>query len=153
VRARGPSRSGAAVDVVDADDVVLVEVAEGYLEYPNRAVARRGEPVDRLPADKELFFRLGVDDLPVQLHADTGIQYHPQLVALVVILATERAARDYRDDLYSAWQVVGVLLEPAPRSLYLYRWRHMIQTQPPFAARGKFRLSAPACGEPPLVAI
>jgi hypothetical protein len=48
---------------------------------------------------------------------------------------------------------VGVLLEFAPGSLYLYRRWPMIQIQPPFAARGQFRLSAPACGEPPLVAI
>src|SRR5918997_5528796 len=141
-RPRGPSRSRAAVDVVQADDVFLVEVAEGDLEYPHRtSPVRRREPVYRLAGDKELFLGRRVEHLAVQLHAGAGVQHHPQLVALAVVLATEGAARGDRDDLHRTRQVVGVLLEPAPGSLYRYRRRPMLQRNPLTRARGQFRPS------------
>src|SRR5215218_1410256 len=150
---QGSSRSYATVYVLQADDVVLVELAEGDLEYPDLTLAHRREPVYRLPGDEELLFYLGMEDLPVQLDSGAGIQDHPELVALVVVLAREHAARGDRDDLDRAGQVVGVLLEPAPGLLYFYRMRPMIQAQPPeIQTRRKFRLSAPTCGEGPPVA-
>src|SRR3712207_6927951 len=53
-RPGGPSRTRAAVDVVQADDVFLVEVAEGDLEYPRLPFPYGREPVYRLPWDEEL---------------------------------------------------------------------------------------------------
>src|SRR3712207_4631180 len=49
-----PSGAHAAVDVFQANDVLLVELAEGDLEHPDRALAHRREPVDRLPRYIEL---------------------------------------------------------------------------------------------------
>src|SRR5215213_108297 len=136
-RAEGRSRPRAAVDVVEADYVVLVELAEGDFQYARLPLSDRREPVHRLPWDEELLPGLGVEDLSVQLDAGARVEHHPQLVALVVVLAREDAARDDRDDLDRGGQVVGVLLEPAPGPLYLDRRRPMIQTQPPYSCAGE----------------
>src|SRR5215204_3465894 len=136
-RAEGRSRLRAAVDVVEADYVVLVEVAEGDLKHPRLPLSDRREPVHRLPGDEELLPWLGVEDLTVQLDAGARVEHHPQLVALVVVLAREDAARDDRDNLDRGGQVVGVLLEVAPGPLYIDRRRPMIQTQPPYSCAGE----------------
>ena len=52
------------------------------------------------------------------------------LVAVMVVLAGELAARGDGDDLDRAGEVVGVLLEPAPGLIHLYGRRTVIQDDP-----------------------
>ena len=42
------------VDVIEPDDVLLIELAEGDLQYPHLAFASRGEPVNRSSGDEYL---------------------------------------------------------------------------------------------------
>src|SRR5918992_4956605 len=80
------------VDVLQADDVVLIELAKGDLEYPDLSFTPRREPVDRPSGYEELLLGFGVEDLSVQLDAGSPVEDDPELVALVVVLARERAA-------------------------------------------------------------
>ena len=77
--------------------------------------------------DEYLLPGLGFEDLFAELHAGSFVQDDPELVAVVVILARERAAGSDGDDLDRTGQVVCVLLEPAPGLLYLYGRRTVIQ--------------------------
>src|SRR5215218_9304222 len=115
------SRPYATVDVFEADDVVFVEFAEGDLEDPRRPLTIAGEAVDRAPRDKEFLLGLGMEDLVAELDPGTGVENDPELVAVMVILARERAARLDGDDLDRAGDVVSILLESPPGLVYFYR--------------------------------
>ena len=69
---------------------------------------------------------LGLEYFFAELYLGSLVQYDPELVATVVVLARERAAGSDGDDLDRTGQVVRVLLEPAPGLVYLYRRRAVI---------------------------
>ena len=69
---------------------------------------------------EELLLYIREED-PIQLDAAGAlVEDYPQFVPVMVVLAREDGAWGYGDDLHSRGQVVGVLLEPSPRLLYLY---------------------------------
>jgi hypothetical protein len=76
---RTPEASGshAAVDVLQADDVLLIELSEGDLKYPHRLRAWAREPVNRLAGYEELLLDIRVEDLPVQLYTRPGVEGTP----------------------------------------------------------------------------
>ncbi len=125
-----PSLSNAPVDVLQPDDVLLVELAEGDLQYPYLPFTGRGEPVHRLPRDEKLLSDLGLEDIFAELYPSPLVQNDPELVAVMVVLAGELAARGDGDDLDRAGEVVGVLLEPASGLIHLYGRRTVIQDDP-----------------------
>src|SRR5215210_6350043 len=122
----GGLRLRAAVDVFEAEDVLLVELAEGDLQDARRALAGPREPVDRPPGYVQFFARLGAKDVFTQLHLYPVVEDHPQLVAAMMVLPREPAARLDRDDLDRRGQVVGVLLESTPRLVYLQMRRPVV---------------------------
>ena len=61
-----------------------------------------------------------MQDFVTQFDLRAGVQHDPELVAAVMVLAREYATWIDGDDLDGAGEVVGVLLEPAPRFLYPY---------------------------------
>src|ERR687890_677166 len=90
----------ATVDVIEPDDVLLIELAEGDLQYPHLSFAGRGEPVHRSSGDEYLLPGLGFEYFFAELYLGSLVQNDPELVAAVVVLARERAARsdgDYLD--------------------------------------------------------
>ncbi len=71
----------------------------------------------RSARDEEFLIWRGAQELVAQLDLRAQIQNHPELVAAVVVLAGEYAARLDGDDLDGRGKVVGVLLEVPPRFL------------------------------------
>ena len=66
-----------SVDIIQANYVVLIELAKGYLEDPHRSVASSRKAVHCCTGDKDPFPRLRMDDCIPQLDFGPLIQHHP----------------------------------------------------------------------------
>jgi len=62
-----------AVEVLQADDVLLVELPKRDLEYPHRTLPHRRESMHRLAWDVQLLPGFGVHHLLTELHAGRAI--------------------------------------------------------------------------------
>src|SRR5919112_1976119 len=96
-----------AVDVIEPDDVLLIELPKGDLQYPHLAFAGRGEPVHRSSGDEYLLPSHGFENFFAELYLGSLVQYDPELVAAVVGRARGRAPGGERGDLFRTRRVVG----------------------------------------------
>jgi hypothetical protein len=62
------------VDVLQADDVLLIELAEGDLQYPCRLITGRKEPMYRLTRDEQFLPSLRLENLLAELNAGARVQ-------------------------------------------------------------------------------
>ena len=106
-----------SVDVVEAHDVVLAEIAADlHLDQFERDLAGIGEPMDAADRDIDRFVLVHAADVVAERDLGGALDHHPVLGAMEVLLQRQLAAGLHHDalDLVALGDVDVLVVAPGP---------------------------------------